>query len=200
MRDSIRNTLQKRHEDLQYAIHTLEKEIQDLNRRSHEITIALDELDYCPFCESEMMEHIDQMNMPCDSMAAGICTCCGATYVVYDADLSECTFDVERARHGEFDGPAEILSQLQALVDEDEFCSPWNHMLKIKNSFTGREVTINASLPLTRRKIRMIRDTLCNRDCTSGDDLGARGFQEDHGAYERFQERAWEVIASGDER
>ena len=70
-------------------------------------------------------------------------------------------------------------------------------MLKIFNSFTGRAITVNTDLPLTRRKIKMIRDSLHNRDCLSGDELGARGPQEDPDAYWRFYDRASEVVSSG---
>jgi len=55
--------------------------------------------------------------------------------------------------------------------------------LKIKNEFTNRETWIDIEKPFTQKRIKRIRARLCRPDCTSGDDLGGRGRQEDPELY-----------------
>jgi len=71
--------------------------------------------------------------------------------------------------------------------------------ITISNDFTGRRTTINACRPLTRDKIRLIRRRLCDKDCRSGDILGARGQQDEPEAYLEYLERAEAVWAGGDD-
>jgi len=67
----------------------------------------------------------------------------------------------------------------------------------IRNEFTGREITVDASKPLTAKKIKAWRSKLHGADCTSGDDLGGRGRQADADAYEALLSRAQQVVATG---
>jgi hypothetical protein len=70
-------------------------------------------------------------------------------------------------------------------------------MLTIKNEFTGNEVSVDTSKPLTAKKIKAIRSKLHAADCTSGDDLGGRGKQDDADAYEALLMRAQRIVATG---
>ena len=67
--------------------------------------------------------------------------------------------------------------------------------ITITNSFTNKSTTVDASKPLIKAKIKAIRRRLCSDDCTSGDDLGARGPQED--GYAALLNRAQHVIVTG---
>lgn len=67
----------------------------------------------------------------------------------------------------------------------------------IRNSFTGRSITVDANRPLTVRKIKGWRAKLHNAGCTSGDDLGGSGKQDDPGVYALLLDRARKVICSG---
>jgi len=67
----------------------------------------------------------------------------------------------------------------------------------ISNEFTGREITVDATKPITARKIKTWRSKLHAARCTSGDDLGGRGKQVDQEAYDVFLSRAQRVAATG---
>ena len=67
--------------------------------------------------------------------------------------------------------------------------------ITITNSYTSKSTTVDASKPLTKSKIKAIRRRLCSDDCTSGDDLGARGPQED--GYASLLNRAQSIIVTG---
>ena len=69
----------------------------------------------------------------------------------------------------------------------------------IRNEFTGNEISVDASKPLTAKKIASWRSKLHAADCTSGDDLGGRGKQSDEDAYSQLLQRAQRVLATGDE-
>lgn len=69
-------------------------------------------------------------------------------------------------------------------------------MITIVNNFTGKSTVVDASRPLTTRRIRNIRLRLCLSSCRSGDVLGARGPQQ-HG-YEWLKYRADRVIMTGE--
>lgn len=69
----------------------------------------------------------------------------------------------------------------------------------IRNEFTGNKITVDASKPLTAKKIASWRSKLHAADCTSGDDLGGRGKQDDHEAYLQLLTRAQRVLSTGDE-
>ena len=64
--------------------------------------------------------------------------------------------------------------------------------ITISNDFTNRTTTVDTSKPLTAAKVRAIRRRLCSDDCKSGDDLGARGKQQDR--YEDLLERAQQAL------
>jgi hypothetical protein len=68
--------------------------------------------------------------------------------------------------------------------------------MRIRNEFTGREISVDASRPLTLAKIRAWRRKLHAQDCTSGDDLGGRGPQDDQAGYDALLERAQGVVSS----
>ena len=68
--------------------------------------------------------------------------------------------------------------------------------LTIRNDFTGRETTVDTSLPMTPRRALAIRRRLCGDNCTSGDTLGARGPQAD--GYREFLDRADSAILTGE--
>jgi len=67
----------------------------------------------------------------------------------------------------------------------------------IRNEFTGNEITVDASKPVTVKKVKAWRSKLHAADCTSGDDLGGRGKQADPEAYEALVVRAQRVVATG---
>jgi len=67
----------------------------------------------------------------------------------------------------------------------------------IHNEFTGREITVDASKPVTAKKVASWRSKLHASDCKSGDDLGGRGKQADPEAYEALLLRAQQVVATG---
>lgn len=67
----------------------------------------------------------------------------------------------------------------------------------IRNDFTNLEITVDASKPLTARKIKTWRSKLHAADCLSGDELGGRGKQADPEAYESLRDRAEQVVATG---
>lgn len=67
----------------------------------------------------------------------------------------------------------------------------------IRNEFTGNEITVDASKPVTAKKVKAWRSKLHAADCTSGDDLGGRGKQADPEAYEALLLRAQQVVATG---
>lgn len=69
--------------------------------------------------------------------------------------------------------------------------------LTIANEFTGLSTVVDASKPLTTRRIRDIRRRLVAAECKSGDTLGGRGRQDNPEAYEAFLLRAEQVIATG---
>lgn len=69
--------------------------------------------------------------------------------------------------------------------------------LKIKNEFTGREIAVDPSKPLTRKKIAGWRSKLHCFDCMSGDDLGGRGKQENHDEYNKLLMRAQRMLMRG---
>jgi len=71
--------------------------------------------------------------------------------------------------------------------------------ITISNEFTGRETAVDTSRTLTKGKIRAIRKRLCDRDCRSGDILGARGRQDEPEAYLDFLVRAEAVWAGSDD-
>ena len=66
--------------------------------------------------------------------------------------------------------------------------------LTIRNEFTGREISVDPSKPLTPKKIAGWRSKLHCRDCMSGDDLGGRGKQEDQQAYDQLLFRAQKML------
>ena len=66
--------------------------------------------------------------------------------------------------------------------------------LTIRNDFTSRQTTVDASRPMTGRKALTIRRRLCADECTSGDHLGARGPQEDPDEYRILADRAAQAI------
>ncbi len=68
--------------------------------------------------------------------------------------------------------------------------------LIIRNHFTGRETTVDTLRPMTARRALQIRRRLCADDCTSGDELGANGPQDNPEEYRRFSDRAAHVILS----
>lgn len=67
--------------------------------------------------------------------------------------------------------------------------------LTIRNEFTGREISVDPSKPLTPKKIAGWRSKLHCRDCMSGDDLGGRGKQDDQEAYDQLLFRAQKMLA-----
>lgn len=67
----------------------------------------------------------------------------------------------------------------------------------IRNEFTGKEITVDPTKPLTANKVKAWRRKLHAADCTSGDDLGGRGKQADPEAYEALLVRAQEVVGTG---
>lgn len=67
----------------------------------------------------------------------------------------------------------------------------------IRNEFTGNEITVDASKPVTAKKVKAWRSKLHAADCKSGDDLGGRGKQADPDAYEALLIRAQRVVATG---
>lgn len=67
----------------------------------------------------------------------------------------------------------------------------------IRNEFTGNEITVDASKPVTAKKVKAWRSKLHAADCTSGDELGGRGKQADPEAYEALLLRAQQVVATG---
>ena len=67
----------------------------------------------------------------------------------------------------------------------------------IRNEFTGNEITVDASKPVTAKKVKAWRNKLHAADCTSGDDLGGRGKQADQAAYDALLVRAQRVVATG---
>lgn len=67
----------------------------------------------------------------------------------------------------------------------------------IRNEFTGNEITVDASKPVTAQKLKVWRSKLHAADCKSGDDLGGRGKQADPESYESLLERAQLVVATG---
>ena len=69
--------------------------------------------------------------------------------------------------------------------------------VSISNEYTGKSITVDTSRPLTRKKIATWRSKLHNPGCTSGDDLGGRGKQEDPDAYEALLTRAQQVVLTG---
>lgn len=69
--------------------------------------------------------------------------------------------------------------------------------IKIRNNFTGSEITVDASKPVTAKKILAWRSKLHAADCTSGDDLGGRGKQAHQEAYDALLSRAQRVVATG---
>lgn len=68
--------------------------------------------------------------------------------------------------------------------------------ITIQNEFTGRAITVDASKPLTAKKIASWRNKLQAKGCTSGDTLGGRGRQENAEAYEALLSRAEQVAAT----
>jgi hypothetical protein len=69
------------------------------------------------------------------------------------------------------------------------------NMLTIRNDFTNCSAKINASKPLTKRKIMALRRNMLSNGCCSGDELGGRGNQDE--GYESFLLRAQYVMMSG---
>ena len=69
--------------------------------------------------------------------------------------------------------------------------------ITIRNEFTGNEITVDSSRPLTAKKIKAWRSKLHTATCISGDDLGGRGKQDDQAAYEALLVRAQQVAATG---
>lgn len=69
--------------------------------------------------------------------------------------------------------------------------------LTIKNDFTSRQIRVDLSRPVTARKVAGWRQKLHNPGCTSGDELGGRGPQDDPDAYEMLLLRAQEAVATG---
>ena len=67
----------------------------------------------------------------------------------------------------------------------------------IRNEFTGNEITVDPSKPVTAKKIKSWRSKLHAVNCISGDDLGGRGKQADQSAYEALLQRAQRVMATG---
>ena len=67
----------------------------------------------------------------------------------------------------------------------------------IRNEFTGSEITVDASKPVTAKKVKAWRNKLHTADCISGDDLGGRGKQADPDAYHALLMRAQRVAATG---
>jgi len=70
----------------------------------------------------------------------------------------------------------------------------------IRNEFAGNEITVDASKPVTAKKIRAWRSKLHAADCTSGDSLGGRGKQDDPEAYDALLMRAERVLMTGVEQ
>ena len=75
-----------------------------------------------------------------------------------------------------------------------------SNKVTIRNDFTGNEIRVDASRPVTAKKVKAWRSKLHAPDCTSGDDLGGRGKQEDPEAYEALLLRAQQVAATGNEK
>ena len=69
----------------------------------------------------------------------------------------------------------------------------------IRNEFTGNEITVDASKPITAKKVAAWRSKLHAADCTSGDDLGGRGKQADQKAYEALLSRVQRVVSTGND-
>ena len=67
----------------------------------------------------------------------------------------------------------------------------------IRNEFTGNEITVDAGKPVTAKKVKAWRSRLHTADCTSGDDLGGRGKQDNQAAYDALLVRAQQVVATG---
>ena len=66
--------------------------------------------------------------------------------------------------------------------------------ITISNDFTNRSTIVDTSKPLTAAKVLAIRRRLCSDDCRSGDDLGARGKQQD--GYSTLLDRAQQALMS----
>ena len=74
-------------------------------------------------------------------------------------------------------------------------------MLTVRNDFTGASAAINIAIPLTADRIKSLRRKLHAANCTSGDELGGRGPQDDPATYVATLLRAQSVVCSGrDER
>ena len=67
----------------------------------------------------------------------------------------------------------------------------------IRNEFTGNEIAVDSSKPVTAKKVKLWRSKLHAADCKSGDDLGGRGKQDDQTAYDALLVRAQRVVATG---
>jgi hypothetical protein len=67
--------------------------------------------------------------------------------------------------------------------------------ITIANDFTNKSTTVDASKPLTPTKVKAIRQRLCSDDCKSGDDLGARGPQQE--GYADLLEKAQRAMIGG---
>lgn len=68
--------------------------------------------------------------------------------------------------------------------------------ITITNDFTNQSTTVDTSKPLSPAKVKAIRRRLCSDDCTSGDDIGARGPQAE--GYAEFLNRAQRVMSTGE--
>jgi hypothetical protein len=67
-------------------------------------------------------------------------------------------------------------------------------MITIRNDFTSRSTKVDTSRPMTAKRALTIRRRLCADDCTSGDQLGARGLQDNPDEYRRLSDRAAQAI------
>jgi hypothetical protein len=73
--------------------------------------------------------------------------------------------------------------------------------LTVRNDFTGTSAAINIDIPLTADRIKSLRRKLHAATCTSGDDLGGRGPQDDPASYHATLSRAQSIVCTGrDER
>jgi hypothetical protein len=66
----------------------------------------------------------------------------------------------------------------------------------IRNDFSRKSITVNASKPITAKKVASWRKKLHAAGCTSGDDLGGRGPQDDPKEYAALLARAQRVLAT----
>jgi hypothetical protein len=64
----------------------------------------------------------------------------------------------------------------------------------IRNDFTGRQITVDASKPISLKKLSAWRRKLHCLDCMSGDDLGGRGPQDNPEAYKALLLKAQRLI------